>query len=266
LVKRWLVLLVASLVVLSLSACGASPGKVTQIDLQKQFGSFQGTFKLYDLTNHTYKVYHPDPAGQRYSPASTFKVLHSLIALQTGVVPDEKTVMKWDGTVYSTAEWNRDQTLTSAVQNSTIWYFQAVARQVGRDREQQYLDKVGFGNRQIGSAIDAFWLDGSLLVSVDEQLDFMTRLYKEELPFDARAMQTVKRILVREQTSSYTLAGKTGSAVRVTPNVGWYVGYVVSDGKPYTFVTRIEGGAEASGAKAREITDAVLGELGLVSR
>jgi beta-lactamase class D len=174
--------------------------------------------------------------------------------------------MKWDGTVYSTAEWNRDQTLTSAVQNSTIWYFQAVARQVGRDREQQYLDKVGFGNRQIGSAIDAFWLDGSLLVSVDEQLDFMTRLYKEELPFDARAMQTVKRILVREQTSSYTLAGKTGSAVRVTPNVGWYVGYVVSDGKPYTFVTRIEGGAEASGAKAREITDAVLGELGLVSR
>lgn len=264
--KRWLVVLVASLCVLSLSACGSSQGKVTQVDLQKQFGSFKGSFKLYDLTNRTYQVYHPEPADQRYCPASTFKVLHSLIALQTGVVPDENTVMKWDGTRYPMAEWNRDQTLTSAVHNSVIWYFQGVAREVGREREQRYLDQVGFGNRQIGGALDAFWLDGSLAVSVDEQLDFMTRLYKEDLPFDARVIQTVKRLLIREQSGSYALAGKTGSAVRVTPNMGWYVGYVVSHGKPYTFVTRIEGGAEASGAQAQEITDAVLRELGLVSR
>lgn len=261
--KRWFVAVIAVLLVLSLTACSSSQGKVTQVDLQKQFGSYRGTFKLYDLTNRTYKVYNPDPAGQRYCPASTFKVLHSLIALQTGVVKDENAVMKWDGTVHPTAEWNKDQTLASAVQNSVIWYFQSVAREVGREREQQYLNKVGFGNKQIGDDLEAFWLDGSLQVSVDEQLEFMTRLYKEELPFEARVMETVKRVITREQSGSYTLAGKTGSAVRVTPNVGWYVGYVVSDGKPYTFVTRIEGGSEASGAKAREITDAVLRELGL---
>lgn len=262
--RCWLLIIGFALLGLSLSACGSS-GKVTQVDLQKQFGSFTGTFKLYDLTAGTYLVYNPDPPGRRYSPASTFKILHSLIALQTGVVTDEHDVMQWDGTVHPTPGWNRDQTLTSAVQDSVIWYFQSVARSVGREREQEYLDKVGFGNRAIGRDLEAFWLDGSLAISVDEQLDFMTRLYREELPFDRHVMQTVKRIIVREETDAFLLAGKTGSAVRVTPNLGWYTGFVVTQGRPYTFVTRIEGGGEVSGAKAREITEAVLRELKLTS-
>jgi beta-lactamase class D len=261
--KRPLQSLIAILCALGLTACGSGQGKVTQKDLHQHFNGFTGTFILHDLTANQYIAYGDEAADRRTAPASTFKVLHSLIALQTGVVPDADTVKKWDGTVYPTAEWNRDQTLKSAVADSVIWYFQAVAREVGREREQQYLDKVGYGNRQIGPALDQFWLDGSLAISANEQLDFITRLYREDLPFDPKVIQTVKRLITVRQDDAVTLAGKTGSAERVEPHVGWYVGYVVNHGKPYTFVTRIEG-TTATGMQARAITEAILQELGLL--
>lgn len=258
-------LLLVALCALLLAAC--TPGNATKIktvDLKKQFGPYTGTFKLHDLTANTYTAYNPEPADRRYAPASTFKVLHSLIALQTGAVKNAKEVRPWNGTVHPIESWNRDQTLESAVKDSVIWYFQDIAREIGRTTEQEYLDKTGYGNRRIGEAIDSFWLDGSLAISVDEQLDFMTRFYREELPFDRQVIQTVKRVLVARQDGTVTLAGKTGTAVRVQPNVGWYVGYIVSGERPCTFVTRIEG-RDVSGMKAKEITEAVLKDLGLLN-
>lgn len=260
-VKRLFPLLLCTLL---LAACGPATKTTTKtVDLKQSFGTYTGTFKLHDVEKGTYTVHNPDPEGQRYAPASTFKVLHSLIALQTGVVADVQSTRRWDGTVHPTPAWNKDQTLETAVKNSVIWYFQDLARELGREREQAYLDKVGFGNRTIGPDIATFWLDGSLQISVDEQLEFMTRLYKEELPFDKSVMQTVKSIITIRQDGGVILAGKTGSAERVTPHVGWYVGYLVADGKAYTFVTRIAG-AGVSGAAAKEISENALRELGLL--
>jgi beta-lactamase class D len=121
------------LCLLLLAACGPDT-KTKTVDLKQSFGTYTGTFKLHDLAKGTYTVYNPDPEGQRYAPASTFKVLHSLIALQTGVVPDAQATRRWDGTVYPIPAWNKDQTLSSAVKDSVIWYFQDLAREIGRDR------------------------------------------------------------------------------------------------------------------------------------
>lgn len=66
-----------------------------------------------------------DECGRRTLPASTFKVPHALVALETGVVT-EKTVIKWDGTRRDYPVWNRDQTLDSAVKMSAVWVFSAV--------------------------------------------------------------------------------------------------------------------------------------------
>ncbi|HWI65151.1 MAG TPA: penicillin-binding transpeptidase domain-containing protein [Symbiobacteriaceae bacterium] len=261
--KRFALTLAAALLLTACSATQQQP-RVKTVDLKQQFGPYTGTFKLYDLTDRTYIAHNDEPRDRRYAPASTFKVPHALIALQTGVIKDEQTVRKWDGTVHPIDSWNRDQTLATAMKESVIWYFQDVARELGRDREQEWLTKLAYGNRQIGSAVDAFWLDGSLAISVDEQLEFMTRFYEEKLPFDPQVIKTVKSLITVRQDDRITMAGKTGSAVRVQPNIGWYVGYLTSKGKPYIFVTRIEG-KDVTGVKAREITEKALRELKILT-
>src|SRR5262249_36589634 len=54
---------------------------------------------------------------RRTLPASTFKIPHALIALDTGVVTGG-TVMKWDHEKKDFPAWERDQTLDSAVKSS----------------------------------------------------------------------------------------------------------------------------------------------------
>src|SRR5882762_6662259 len=75
-----------------------------------------------------------EECGRRTLPASTFKIPHALVALQTRVVTD-KTVVKWDGTKRDYPVWNRDQTLESAIQVSAVWVFQRFAAAIGRGRE-----------------------------------------------------------------------------------------------------------------------------------
>src|SRR3954454_13571330 len=75
---------------------------------------------------------------RRTLPASTFKVPHALIALDTGVITGT-TVMKWDGRRWYFRSWERDHTLDSAIKNSVVWFFQNIARSVGREREVEHL-------------------------------------------------------------------------------------------------------------------------------
>lgn len=237
------------------------------INFEKHFKGYTGTFKLYDLTADKYLVYNQADTKMQYVPASTYKILNSLIALQTGVIRDENQIIKWDGTQYPVESWNQDHNMKSAIQNSVIWFYQEAARRIGKERMQSYVTKVGYGNRQIGDVIDRFWLDGPLKISVDEQVDFITRLYQEELPFDKDVIREVKSILVNEQSSSSVLAGKTGSVtVQDKPVIGWYVGYIVAKNKPYIFATKImplakDDSMPVSGAKAKEITKNILAEL-----
>ena len=49
-------------------------------------------------------------AARRYSPASTYKIPHTLFALDAGAVADEFQVFKWDGVKRTFASHNQDQT------------------------------------------------------------------------------------------------------------------------------------------------------------
>ncbi|WP_432666606.1 class D beta-lactamase [Wukongibacter baidiensis] len=244
--------------------------KSSDIDIKKHFNGYKGVFKLYDIENDKYIIYNEDELTKRTAPASTFKILNSLIALQTGVVEDENALKKWDGKERSIPQWNKDHTLASAVSNSVVWYFQAVARDVGRERMEKYIKSVGYGNQVIGDKIDRFWLDASLKISPNEQFEFVKRLYNEDLPFDRENIQTVKQMLIHEETEDTIFAGKTGTFEENGVNtVGWYVGYAVSKKKPYIFVTRLEKpdsgeGEKIGGVQARSITKEILKELDIL--
>jgi len=245
----------------------ASPVSVEKPELEKYFQGSIGAFVLYDLNNNSYIRYNPARCAERFIPASTYKILNAMIGLETGVIPDENYVIKWDGTKYDYPTWNQDQTLKTAIQNSVVWYFQELARRVGEQKEQYYVDAVKYGNQNISGPIDSFWLNGGLKISADEQVEFLKRLYKNDLPFSQRTMNIAKEIIVMEKTDSYQLSGKTGSAQQVTPHEGWYVGYLETNGDVYFFATNYENvnpDGMASGDTAMNISKSILQGLGIL--
>jgi beta-lactamase class D len=244
----------------------AAPIEEIKPELENYFQGFTGAFALYDLNHNRYIRYNPARCAERFLPASTFKIMNSLIGLESGVVPNENFVISWDGTPYEIPTWNQDHTLKTALQNSAVWYYQELARRVGKEKMQQYLTASNYGNQDISGAIDSFWLEGGLRISVDEQVEMLKRLYQDDLPFSQRSMRIVKDLLILEKTNGYQLSGKTGSVVRVATHVGWFVGYVEVQGNVYVFATNIESpnlGAK-SGVKAQEITQNILQSLELL--
>ena len=102
--------------------------------------------------------------SHRTLPASTFKVPHALIALQTNVVTPT-TVIKWDGVKRDYPVWNSDQTLESAIRMSAVWVFQQFATAIGRDRELESLRAFRYGSAKFEHEVTNFWLNGDLQIS-----------------------------------------------------------------------------------------------------
>lgn len=226
----------------------------------------EGSFVLYDSGADRDVRYNPERCGERLIPASTFKLLNALIALETGVVADADTVIVWDGSEHPASTWNRDHTLRSALRDSVVWYYQEVARRVGKERMQQYVEAAGYGNRDISGQLDSFWLDGALRISQEEQISFLRRLYAGDLPFSQRAIDIVKDMAVIERAEDYTLSGKTGLGTMGETDIGWFVGYVERDGNVVYFATNIEGptGDSRVAATRTRITTDILTQLGVL--
>lgn len=226
----------------------------------------EGSTLIYDLNyNRTYE-HNPQRNATAITPASTFKIFNALVALETGVMPDEVAVLTWDGVHRPIEAWNHDTNLRQAFKDSTVWFYQVLARRAGNQRMQQLIDKAGYGNRQIGTTedIDRFWLQGPLQITPKQQIEFLQRLYREDLPFSRRTMDLVKDIMVREQTPNYTLRGKTGWLDSTKPEIGWFVGYLEQNKNVYFFATTIDMN-KAEDAPARiEITRRSLKDLGLL--
>lgn len=201
---------------------------------------FSGTVLLYDLRRDRLYAVYGEHADERRLPASTFKIPNALAALETGLVEDENTVLPWDGMNRpEQPAWNQDLTLREAFGHSAVPHFQELARRLGPERMQATLDRLGYGNRDISGGIDRFWLDGGLRISPREQLAFLIRLYRNELPLSVRAQETVKRVMLGEETETYRIRAKTGRAARVPTQVAWWIGWVERGDDVYFFVTSL---------------------------
>jgi beta-lactamase class D len=217
--------------------------------------------------------YHKELADERLSPCSTFKIMNSMIGLETGVLKDQDHFIKWDGVRHDIEPWNHDQTLASAVKESVVWYFQKVAKEIGPERMQHYLNLVGYGNGDISGGITKFWLESTLKISAIEQLTLMRRLHTSKLPFSPRTLDITRNLIHLKHTDKGDLFAKTGSGTGGKPfesnevcsekQLGWFVGYVVSNGKAHYFACNMIGPG-AFGKKARAITEDVLAAQGLL--
>ena len=199
-------------------------------DLAKRFFDVGtvGTFIGYKTDDYLLIASDKERSGQAMLPASTFKIPNSLIALETGVVGDpDKDVFKWDGVVRSIEGWNRDHTLRSAIAASAVPVYQEIARRIGAERMQKYVDLLEYGNRDIGGGIDQFWLTGNLRIDPVQQVDFVDRLRRGALPVSKRSQELVRDILPVTKSGDAVIRAKSGllGAEVGKPSLGWLVGW-----------------------------------------
>ena len=223
---------------------------------------------LRGLGQRTYQ-HNPQRNSTVFLPASTFKILNSLISLETGVISDELQILTWDGIQRQIPAWNRDLNMKEAIKLSAVWFYQVLARRVGYDRMQKWVTDAGYGNSKIGSKedIDRFWLQGELRITPQQQIQFLRRLYKNELPFSERSLSIVKDILIVEKTPDYTIRAKTGLVGfdgMVKPQIGWYVGYLEKGDNIYFFATNIDIQNPKDAANRIELTRRCFKDLGLL--
>ncbi|WP_049620804.1 class D beta-lactamase [Frateuria defendens] len=232
----------------------------------------KGTLLVYDERADAWLVADAERARRAYLPASTFKLFNALVALDTGAVKDEFEVIRWDGKVRTVggapmAEWNRDNSLASGMRYSTVWFYQEVARRAGTQRMQAWLDKAGYGNRDLGGGIDQFWLSGRLRISAAQQVDFLRRLADGTLPFSPRAQEAVRRISITESAPGYVLHAKTGWGTGAAQNaahedLGWYVGWVERGGRRWFFAMNIDLPQAGDAAQRVPLAKRLLAQLG----
>lgn len=228
-----------------------------------------GSFVLYNQNADSYIYYNKPLTTEMFSPASTFKICNSLIGLETGVIKDANFVIPWDSVTRSYYLWNQDTNLRMAFKNSTVWYYQELARRVGGEKMNYWLKKSNYGNADTTGGIDQFWLSGGLRVSPKQQIEFLKLLRNNKLPFSQRSMDIVKDIMIAKDTLGYVVRAKTGWGDDSTKYIGWYVGYVEKGGNVYYFSTcMLTRGLDDTYIRnaRKEITYSILNKLNIIAK
>lgn len=215
-----------------------------------------GTIVVVDARakNEVTFVYDAERASRRFSPASTFKIPHSLFALDAGILRDEFQILRWDHVKRSREAWNEDQNLRSSMRNSTVWVYEQFAARLGDKRETDYMRKIGYGNA-LATGGKPFWVEGDLAISANEQISFLRRLYRNELPFRSEHQRLVKDVMTNEAGWDWILRAKTGWSGKI----GWWVGWVEWPTGPVFFALNIDTPNRMSDvAKRQDITRNIL--------
>jgi len=225
--------------------CSCSPNNVKIDNNLKHFfdeNNVNGTFALFNNGTGQFTIYNLKRyRDSAFLPASTFKIVNSLIGLQTGKITNDSMVIKWDGIERPVREWNKDLTMYEAFRVSAVPYYQEVARRIGKDTMQFWLDSISYGTKKITTKIDMFWLDNSLKITPDEELGLVKKLYFNQLPFFDSYENMVKRAMLFEDSSNYRLSYKTGwGHTEKNHHLAWIVGWIEENKHPYFFVLNFE--------------------------
>jgi beta-lactamase class D len=240
--KQKFYLLPAAILVTVLFSC-TQKRAVIDNSLKKYFddSKVDGCFTMLDNTSGEITVYNMQMDTTRFLPASTFKIVNSLIGLQTGDIVNDTMLIKWDGIKRPIEDWNKDMGMKEAFKASCVPYYQEVARRIGADTMKKWIDSLHYGNRNCSGPVDSFWLNNKLKVSPDEQLGLLKKLFFGQLPFRAGVQESVRQAMMQENNTAYKLSYKTGwGRDEQQNNIGWMVGWIEENLHIYFFVTLVK--------------------------
>ncbi|MFL4468946.1 penicillin-binding transpeptidase domain-containing protein [Tateyamaria armeniaca] len=206
----------------------------------------------------------PVRAQHRFSPASTSKIPHTLIALESGIATPA-TVFRWDGVPRGNARWNQDHSLESAFKYSAVWVYQNIARTAGPDIMSEGLASFEYGNGNTGSIdhITTYWLDDTLTISASEQIEFLSKLALEQLPLSKATYAAAKDIMKSDQNANWVMRSKTGWRYSADGmDIGWYVGWLDCSDETFVFALNMDMPDTRYLSKRKDITYSILQDIG----
>jgi beta-lactamase class D len=217
-----------------------------QVDFTKPFNEckLQGSTTIYDLKKNRWILTDSIDAATATLPASTFKVINLLIALETGVIKDENEVIEWvkstDTALYGyRPEIYKDMSVKKAFEVSAGWVFIELAKKIGRERYQHYLKLCRYGNGNLSEKGVDFWNFGAFSISPINQVQFLVDVYKGKTPFSQRNIDILKQVMITEKNPTQVIRSKTGWTRVNGKDWGWWIGYVEKRDHVYFFATRV---------------------------
>ena len=235
---------------------------ISLLDVSAIFGSYDGSFVLYDNHLDSWKIYNLEEANKRIPPDSTYKIYDALLGLESGIITPEHSSMAWNGEHFSYSAWENDQDLNSAMQNSVNWYFQTMDSQLGLNKIQEFLNEIEYGNQTTSSNLKLYWSDFSLKISPIEQVELLKKFNTNGFHLHSQNVLSVKNAIKIVGTSDGTFYGKTGTGCIDGQDInGWFIGYIETSDNIYYFATNIQSDSNATGKKALEITSDILKKL-----
>ena len=246
-----------------------------QHDFAKPFQDcgLEGSITIYDYKAQQWMASDIHDSEYATLPASTFKIINTLIALDAGVIADESEIVKWPGSPDTLKYGYRpdiyhDMNLKEAFKSSAVWVYLDLARKIGKEAYRNYLTKCKYGNVDLSVDDDDFWNFGDLAISPVNQIELLIGVYEETLPFKKEHFQVVKEIMTEEQTERYVLRAKTGWTRDKGKDTGWWVGYVERSDNVYFFATRLVKDRETPnldfGKCRKKITRTILKQLNVI--
>ncbi|MFK8012043.1 MAG: penicillin-binding transpeptidase domain-containing protein [Marinicellaceae bacterium] len=205
------------------------------------------TFVLKSESSGQYQFINQAQSKQRFSPYSTFKIPNTLIAIELDLVKDLNQQLSFDKTKYTIQNWwpsnwyESPLKIKQAFEYSAVPIYRQIASDIGDNHMQKYVSQFNYGNADISSGLDTFWLGGSLQISPKEQVEFLQRLYNKKLHVSDRSLILLKEIMLVESTNNYKLYAKTGGGNLSNGKAqGWYVGYVESSDGVFYFALHMQ--------------------------
>lgn len=257
----------------------ASPdSEIVEADWSEYFNGLNGTAVVYSPSERQYTIYNQEFAETRRPPCSTFKIISSLIALENGIITPENSTRSWSGEIFWNENWNKDIDFSEAFRTSCVWYFRQVVDDIGKDMMQEELDELKYGNCDISDwegtlntnsdnrALTGFWIESSLMISPQEQVEVMERIFGRDSVYSEETQNELKKVmLVPERDSTdISIYGKTGQGADYDVTVdAWFTGFVESETGNIYFCVRLgeTDGIEISSTLAKEIAIKIASEF-----
>lgn len=243
---------------------------IEDIDWSNYFDGINGTAVVYEPIENCYQIYNQELALTQRSPCSTFKIISSLIALENGIIKPKESVHTWSGEMFWNEEWNRDIDFSDAFRSSCVWYFREIIDEIGKDRIQENLNELGYGNCDISDwegrlntnnnnpVLTGFWIESSLLISPKEQVEVMERIFGDNTDYSEETLDQLKQVMLlsEQDNAGISIYGKTGMGKAYGIVVdSWYTGFADTTDKRIYFCVYLgeTDNRNVSSTKAKEI-------------
>ncbi len=271
------------IIVAVFSSCATmrKPGSGKLKVKEELFRDLKACFIAYDLNTDKIVAERGGANCTERAPAcSTFKVPLALMAFDSKVIADESHSFKWDGVNHPISAWNQDQTATTWMKESVVWVSQTITPEIGVEKIAEYLKLFNYGNGDLSGGLTTAWLpmkskgpgSATLLISPNEQLEFMKGFWKQSFKISQDAYKKTKHLIQLESLPhGFFMSGKTGSGLvgeRGRTRLGWFIGHVEGHGfQLLTIMKFLDSDAQSlkrpAGEQAKEMTLRILRANGL---